>query len=233
MAIEINDAKNFSPTGNAAIATAVGDLVIAYVLWTGATLYDPPAAGGTVPTWNLIGKTSQTGNVTSYSSQSLSVTCAWTIIDSASNTYGVWGSGIGYGIAVVVKGHRTTTPIAASAIGGAGTTNGDYTTLTVPAVTVEKTDGTSLLLSSVGYRAPVSRTFNSPPTGYQFQRDYFPFGGTTNLRVINKLTSTSDGSFDQTVSGAVAAYATSQIEIVAAADTPPATTNSTNFFAFL
>ena len=233
MPIQIDSTKTFFAGFNTAISANVGDLVIAYVLWVATdTLYDPPAAGGTVPTWNLIGKTSQTGNVTGSASESLSFTCAWTIIDSTSNTWGNWGAATNYGVGVVVNGHRATTPIGASAIGGAGTTNGDYTTLTVPAVTMEKTDGSSLLLSSVGYRAPATRTFSSPPTGYTVQRDFSTTADTRNLRAISKNISTSDGTFDQTVSAAVSAYITSQIEIVAA-DTPAPTTNNTSFFAFL
>lgn len=78
------------------------------------------------------------------------------------------------------------------------------------------TSGNSVLLSAVAYRAPQSRSFLSAPSGYTTANSYYSVAVNTNLRVLTKNLTTTDGSFTKGTDGNISVGRGAQIEILAA-----------------
>lgn len=186
---------------------SAGDILLSFLGGFGNPLTsNPPAASGTVPTWTLA--TSSTYGAV-----------WWARATSSTHTGGAWYTSTGWlhSIAVVSGAKATGSPIGGSASGTA-------TTLAVPAVTMTKTNGSSLLITlfyaqnSGGQSG--TPTMENPATGYTRQANtawIAPntmglYGG-----VITKDQSTSDGAFSGGEGGGnfpVSNTASCQLEIL-------------------
>lgn len=177
-----------SAISNAAAATttvamsthATGDLILASVRRNGSTTAPTIPAG-----WTVV-KT-QTG------------TTSWhgvykKIAASSSETTGTWTSAS----AVEVNVYRgASDAVAANATGGTGT----GTTITYPAITLQKTDSTSWVFRTAGATAATNITTNTP-TGYTARGGVAtPTGSAIRGCDSNAGLASSPGTGTQTVSG--------------------------------
>jgi len=189
----------YAAAGNTvAIPHNPGDVLVMFAqASTQNVLPAAPAAGGTVPTWTALGATAGT-------SWSNSRT-AWAV-GTGSSTSGVW-TNAGMLVVAVVPGANTVGGRATGAVSLGGT-------MTAPAVTMSKTDGTSTLLHFYGIGDAVNAvgTISAPAAGYT---RYLTFAPTTLLAgVVNvKDVSTSDGALVQSKSGSTY-FSTATVEVV-------------------
>lgn len=185
----------------------VGDLiVICASRRSNATAPSIPSAAGTVPAWNTIDTQSGTTNG--------SCVTAYFVATATNHTSGTWTNATDM-IAGVISG------VASSPIGGHATNNAASapSTAVAPAVTLSKTDGSSVLLHFFNHNSSTTITWGSAPAGYTRQT-------TGSFAILDTKTSTtSDGSVTQTctVGGGGAGYACASVEVLS---TPKA-----NFFA--
>jgi hypothetical protein len=158
-------------------AHAIGDLIILFAYNAGSTVSPAkPPASGTVPSWVDIDANSGANTNASR--------CVYFVATATNHTSGTWATGIQI-FAVVLTGQ------AASPIGGhaeSGTTGSNA--VTAPAVTMTKTDGTSVLLHFFGQRNVTS--WSAAPSGY-FQKL-----ASGLIALDTKDVTTSDGSVVQT-----------------------------------
>jgi hypothetical protein len=150
-----------------AVATSVtipthrpGDLIVMFAKASAQnTQPAPPAASGTVPTWQL-----ETQSV--YSSAFLGMSGLYCCLATASNhTSGTWTNTTGMIVAVVRK---------AAGIGGAAGSTGQISSpWTAPAVNLFKSNTTSLILHfySWGDATNTAPTISAAPSGYTRQFD--------------------------------------------------------------
>ena len=138
----IADAQAAAATVNLPSGWQPGDLAVAYAYRNGSTA--PP----TVPAgWTSI--TATTGANTN------SRAIGWRVLQAGDTSTGTWTNATD--IAVAIMRGQATVPIGAFASGGTNTT-----TLTMPALTLTKTDGSSWLLLFAGSKATNANTVTYP-----------------------------------------------------------------------
>ena len=172
---------------------SAGDIILSYLGGFGDPVNNPgganpPAAGGTVPTWTLA-TSSGVGAVW------------WARATSSTHTSGSWytASGWLHSMSVISGARATGSPIGGSVSHSASAIGNDFT---VPALTMTNTNGSSLLITlffaqNVGTQSGVP-TMTNPTTGYT-RRDSTAWIAPNNMGlyggVITKDDSTSDGAF--------------------------------------
>lgn len=162
-----------------------GSLIIIYAYAQGSGAPSAPSAGGTVPAWTTID---------SYSNSWANYRTAYYVATASNHTSGTW-TGATSMMAVVINGAKTSGPIGGHAA-GANTTGSN---IQAPAVTMSKTDGTSMLLHFYGAGDGVNNptSWGSTPAGYT-QRQTTTY--TYNFLCLNtKNDTTSDGAITQTI----------------------------------
>lgn len=184
---------------NAANSTSVtipthasGDLILIMARASAnGTNPTPPSAGGTVPTWTEV----VSGN-SSYAMTRIYRATA----TSDNHTSGTWTNANGM-IAAVMRNANSGMPIGASGMSNAAST---ANTSTTPALTMNKTDGSSALLDfySFGDGSNTFTSIGSTPTGYT-QRVKGEYSANKIGIVLNtKDDTTSDGAIAQTSTSA-------------------------------
>ena len=175
-------------TSFSSIPHSAGDLLVMFAHASLQNSYPTlPVAGGTVPTWTTINNTTS-----GYSN----TRTAWAL-GTGSSTSGVWTNSDML-LCAVIKGANTTAPIGGKAISAQGL----GVTMTAPALTLTKTDGTSKLLHYYGIGDAVNLTSVSaaPAAGYSRKMLYQPTG--LLAAVLNtKDVTTTDGAVVQTKVG--------------------------------
>lgn len=180
---------------------AAGDLLIISDFRSGSsTLPTVPAAGGTVPTWNLITSASSSGNCC--------IGVYWATAAGTTDTSGTWTNATNLST-IVLRG----TASGSAAIGGTGgVANPNSSGLTVPAVTQVDTSGASLLLGFFAKSTTTSTTWSAAPSGYTSQ--VASGSALTGNAIDSKNSSTSDGSFTQGSGGTVTQAGSIQVEFL-------------------
>lgn len=202
--VAIQGTPNTSLTTTVTIPThAVGDDI--YICaYTGLSTTTPtkPAAAGTVPAWVDIDNNA--------GANTNAMRTAHFVANATNHTSGTW-TGAGCMIAVVVRGQNATP------VGGHAESGGSSTTTTAPAITLTKTDGTSLELCFHGERLLGSGGWEAAPAGYTRQATAGVTANTPGLILNTKDSTTSDGAVDNACNrGAVAAgYRGATIEVLA------------------
>lgn len=177
-------------------AHAPGDLIIIFAYRDGNNATPTqPAAGGTVPTWNII--TNNTGGNTNSSRVS------WALATTSTHTSGTWTNATGM-VAVVVRGQRKFTPIGGAAEAGAAVAN----SAVAPLVTQQDTTGEALLLQFYGHRTVTA--WAAAPAGYTRLTAV-----ATEVACNRKDSSTTDGAVTQTCTSTNSGYRGAQVEILA------------------
>jgi hypothetical protein len=175
-------------TSFSSIPHSAGDLLVMFAHASLINSYPtPPSAGGTVPTWTTINNTTS-----GYSN----TRTAWAL-GTGTSTSGVWTNSDML-LCAVIKGANQTTPIGGKAISGQGL----GVTMTAPAVTLTKTDGTSRLLHYYGIGDGVNPTSitAAAAAGYSRKMLYQPTALLTAALNIKDVT-TTDGAVVQTKVG--------------------------------
>lgn len=197
-------------------AHSPGDLLIMFAYrytvnsTSGLTPPTTPAQSGTVPAWTTI--SANTGN--SYTSGANthynSLKVAYAVATANNHSSGSWTNANLVAVLVVSSA-------AASPIGGNAETGGDTTTstLTAPAVTMSKSDGTSLLIHAYTPAFASSLTWSAAPTGYT--QILTRAASNVAAAILTKNVSTSDGAVDQAITrdANIRPYRAATIEILA------------------
>jgi hypothetical protein len=150
-------------TSFSSIPHSAGDLLVMFAHASSQnTTAATPAAGGTVPAWNPINNTA--GNSWS------NVRTAWAV-GTGSSTSGVW-TNASMLLCAVIRDANTTTPIGGTAVSPLGI----GATMTAPAVTLTRSDGTSRLFHYYGSGDAVNTVSVSaaPAAGYSRKMLYQP-----------------------------------------------------------
>lgn len=128
---------------------AVGDLILVFATRDGNTAVpSKPSAGGTVPAWVDI----QSGA----GANTCSARLAYFVATATNHTTGTWSNATGIAV-MVYRGQDATTPIGASAEGGASSNSISY-----PAITMAVTDGSSWVVGFSGHRSATNQGTNAP-----------------------------------------------------------------------
>lgn len=184
-------------------AHAPGDLIMIFAYRDGNNATPTqPAAGGTVPTWNIV--TNNTGGNTNSSRVS------WALATTSTHTSGTWTNATGM-VAVVVRGQRKFTPIGGAAEAGTtfATTPSSTANIAGSAVTQQDTTGEALLLQFFGARAVTA--WGAAAAGYTRLTAV-----ATEVACNRKDSSTTDGAPTQTcTTTASTGYRVAQVEILA------------------
>lgn len=176
----------------------VGDLIVIFAHRGGSLTPIVPSAAGTVPAWSAI---DTMGGTTAGS-----LVTADFVATATNHTSGIWTNATGM-IAVVISGNLAASPIGGHA---AAATGGTTTSVTAPAVTLSRSDGSSVELNFYGHPATIS-SWGSAPAGYSRMQ------ATTGSLVCcnSKNDTTSDGSIVQSLSATATGGATATVEILA------------------
>lgn len=128
-------------------AHQVGDLILIFAYRDGSNTAPPvPAASGTVPTWTQIG--------TSSGANTNSSRLHYAVATATNTTSGTWTNATG----LVVQVYRGAGLPGANGITSSSSSN----TITYPALTLQKTDGSSWVAAFAGHRAINSGTIPAP-----------------------------------------------------------------------
>ena len=170
----VGDAQAAAATVNLPSGWQPGDIAVAYAYRNGSNA--PP----TVPSgWTSI--TATTGANTN------SRAIGWRSLQAGDTSTGTWTNATD--IAVTILRGQASVPIGAFASGGANTT-----TLTMPALTLTKTDGTSWLLLFAGSKASNANTVTYPNTADEGSTD-----GSLNCSFDPNATAFAGGTFSAVV----------------------------------
>lgn len=209
MPIAITGSATGSYPSTAIPTHSAGDLIMIFAFLGDNSAVTVPSAGGTVPAWTTI-----TASQGSYGSLKV----AYAFATANNHTSGTWFAN--YITAVVITGAKTSGTIGGYASSQSGTA------VDAPAITMSKTDGSSLLLHAFGIYQGTSVTFNSVASGYTVVQDRFTTASQGNLRVIKKDDSTSDGVVSNRVSTGLYGWQGATVEVLAA----PATSSFFSMF---
>ncbi len=158
-----------------------------------------PSAGGTVPNWDYI------DNAPSASGSGISTACF--TATATNTTSGTW-SNAGHMIAVVLRAHNPADPIGGHASQG-GSSSGPSP---APAITLDHTDGSSMVLEFHGHSNLASTGWDSAPAGYTRRAASGSAFG-PGLVLNTKDSSTSDGSVSQLGGQNFSNYAGAAVEV--------------------
>lgn len=176
---------------------APGDLLVAVPYRrTTATAITKPSAGGTVPAWVDI------DNNPGADSNAARAACAVAV--ASNHTTGTW-TNTEMLLMVVLRNQDATTPI-----GGHAESGSTGTSSVAPAVTLDRTDGSSVILHIHGVRG--GTTWATAPAGYTRRAAIAP-GVLGGLCLNTKDDTTSDGSVSQGAQGSALGYRGLTIEI--------------------
>jgi len=166
---------------------APGDLLLVLGVGSAGTTMSAAAAGGTVPTWNTIDT----------SGANPGTLLAWAVATASNHTTGSWTSATPASMCAIVL--RNQAP--GSPIGGHAKTSGQSVTPVVaPAITMAKTNGTSMLLHFIVSRCSSGNAaWPVAPAGYIRQLTHSPVPAypTSKLAINSKNDTTSDGACSQ------------------------------------
>ncbi|PVB27286.1 hypothetical protein D2E27_05540 [Mycobacteroides abscessus] len=194
-------AANANANNNVTIpAHLVGDLIVlaGYNPYA-TTAPSKPSAAGTVPNWEYI------DNANSAGGSGIATACF--TATATNTTSGTW-SNAGHMIAVVLRAHNPADPIGGHASQG-GSSSGPSL---APAITLERTDGSSVVLEFHGHSNLSSTGWSSAPAGYtRCAASGSAFG--PGLVLNTKDSSTSDGSVSQTGGQNFSNYAGAAVEV--------------------
>lgn len=191
---------NASTSGSVTIPThQVGDLIVLAAFDAQNTAPTKPTAGGTVPDWVYI------DNANTTSGQSC-ITTAQFKATATNTTSGSWTWGEQM-IAVVLRGQNATTPI-----GGHASVGGRGVNITAPAITLDHTDGTSILLHFHSSAFLNGSGWSSAPAGYTRRVVAGP-SSSRSLLLNTKDSTTTDGAVTQPDGSSGWPYAAATVEI--------------------
>jgi hypothetical protein len=123
----------------------VGDLILLFAYRDGSnTAPTTPTAGGTVPTWNLIGSSGANTNSSNF---------RWAVATATNTTSGTW-TGATELICLVYRG---------ASVGASASAGTNSSTITYPALTLQRTDGSSWVVGVAGHRTATN--VELAPTG--------------------------------------------------------------------
>jgi hypothetical protein len=124
-----------------------GDLILIFAYRDNSSLTPPstPAASGTVPTWTLI--RTGTGNTNAFN-------CRYAVATASTTTSGTWTNST----EIICLVYRGTNVVGANA-----STSSSGTTITFPALTLNRTDNTSWVVGFAGHRTATD--VEQAPTG--------------------------------------------------------------------
>ncbi|SHT22182.1 Bacteriophage protein [Mycobacteroides abscessus subsp. abscessus] len=181
-------------------AHLVGDLIVlcGYNPYA-TTAPTKPSAAGTVPNWDYI------DNANSAGGSGIATACF--TATATNTTSGTW-SNAGHMIAVVLRAHNPADPIGGHASQG-GSSSGPSP---APAITLDHTDGSSVVLEFHGHSNLSSTGWDSAPAGYTRRAASGSAFG-PGLVLNTKDSSTSDGSVSQTGGQNFSNYAGAAVEI--------------------
>lgn len=180
----------------------IGDLIV-MCIYGGNSISppSPPAPTTTTPAWNM------KDNTTGVNANAMAV--AWYFADRLDHTSGVWGSGTN--IAYMIVRNAAASPFGGYAQSGSTAAG----SATAPAMTLSRTDGTSLALHALGHKSGLNfTTWLTPPAGYTQRANGVTSHG---LSLLSKDSSVSDGSVTQATDGTTSnGYRGVSMEILAA-----------------
>lgn len=198
--VTLKSSASAASTSVAMPTHAAGDILIMFAARDGNTNPPPqPSAGGTVPTWNTI-STGSTG--TFYASR-----LSWAVATASNHTSGTWSNADV--VAVAVMSTNNGSPIGGNAQSG-GDTN--TSSATAPAITLTDASGMSAILHFFAAFSGTSRTWGSVPSGYNVHTS---LNGTNMVRLLTKVTTTTDGAVSQFISGTVSGFRSASVEVLA------------------
>lgn len=159
----------------------IGDLIVVFATNSFSTPAAPPSAGGTVPAWALVTNASLGLGPAVYSF----------VATATNHTSGTW-SNTTFMSAFVVTGQASGTYLG----GRAATGSSFESTITVPSITLDNSDGSSLIVVLVAVAASMQVTF---PAGYTVLNPS-PSTASKPMFIAIKNSSTTDGSLAPTPS---------------------------------
>jgi hypothetical protein len=146
MSISFVGAQGAAGTTVTIPAHQVGDMILIFAYRDGSnTAPTAPTAGGTVPTWTLI---------TSAGANTNSANFRYAVATATTTTSGTWTNATEI-ICLVYRG--------AKLVGVNGATNGTGTSISYPALTLQRTDGSSWVAGIAGHRSATN--VEAAPTG--------------------------------------------------------------------
>lgn len=191
---------NASTSGSVPIpAHQVGDLILLAAFDAQNTAPTKPSAGGTVPDWNII-------DGTNTSSGQSCITTAQFKATATNTTSGSW-TWAEQMIAVVLRGQNATTPI-----GGHSSVGGQGVNITAPSVTLDHTDGSSILLHFHSSAFLNGGDWSSAPAGYTRRVVAGP-ASSRSLLLNTKDSTTTDGAVTQPDGSSGWAWAAATVEV--------------------
>lgn len=183
---------------------AIGDDIYIYTFNGAAiTAVTKPAAAGTVPAWADID--APTGTNGCYART------AHFVATATNHTSGTWTNATSMAV-IVVRG-QAASPIGGHALSGGAATN----QAVAPAVTLTKTDGTSMILEFFGQTGSSALgNWSAAPSGYTQRAATTQSLGSTAACLDTKDATTSDGSVTQgsATGGFSSGYQGATIEIL-------------------
>jgi hypothetical protein len=168
----------------------VGDLLVVHGFSDGSTIMpgSPAGGSGTVPAWLDVPNCAQAG------ANGCSSHTIYAFATATNHTSGNWSNLQGL-IAAVVRNALAASPFGGTAESGSTAAG----SATAPAVTMSRTDGSSMLLHFMGHRSGIGFTaWDAAPAGYTQQAALV---SSTGVCLITKDDTTSDGSVTQTMNG--------------------------------
>lgn len=170
--------KNAAAAASTSVAIPshnVGDLIVVYTQCSYTTTITKPSASGTVPTWTDIDVSNGTYQ---------NVRTAYAVATATNTTTGTWTNA--QTIIVVVISGQGSSPLGSRSYSQQSTTS-----ITCPAVTLTKTNGSSLLMHFAVMETGAYFTSSFSQSGYTGR--LVPTGSGAKWRLFTKDDTTTDG----------------------------------------
>ena len=183
-----------------------GDMIIMVTRRASNTPAGVPSSGPTVPVWTTI---------QSAGANTLAMTAAYTIATLSTHTSGTWGLADQM-ICIVLRSSTGTLSLGASSLGNANNTQ----TIVYPALTLQKTDGTSMGVRC-GTRVTADNDVATAPSGWSTWLAQPITGGTQLMAVAVRAALAANPTADSVATPPTnAAYRAYTIEVL---EVPPPT----------